>query len=768
MRVLFAILVKFLYRTAFVIGWTILVAMFVSRYGILSLPYLFVVNAIFSILGSIIYALFFEKINRIVVMIVTIVLAGIFLFTAINVVNSNQILFFSSLILSISIFLNQLRIILIAYVEEFFDPLTSERTFPIIEVSETLGGIVAGLLVTFLSTFFVLAHFIYLVIGVLFLMIPFLIFYNGDDKVELVHKKNHEKNAEGIFDQLKGAFDTKIHSSFVLGLFMIVFLQWLIFNLLEFQYMSVIYQNVSHVIFEAGSGFEHAFIHDLGLLFVLFSSSALLVEIFLGSRLITNLGVVGAMLLHPIITFFSLIALTFRFDFLSAVLAKNNFTLTSVIHTNTYHISYYAIKEKAREHIREFLEGVIRPLGALFGTLIVIIFEKMFIGNSLALGLNISMIICTVIFFFVTFKQQAKYTKVVTEELLNAKEKHIRFTAIDLLAQKGHKCAVSTLKNLLNDPHELTSIKVKILEVFSELQSPETVLDIINCLAVDKPEICEAALDTLISFKFLHNYSKQFIYFKFKLISALKNLYSTQKNKEILAKIVYLMSLLSNVATVEFLLKIVNSTKSVNKADAIYALGRCNDDEIALILEKYLHSKNLQYQMHAAMALINYKKFGHEALHLINSFIYSEDREKIIYGLFAIGELGMNNKKSVCFRYLQSNDIDLKLNAAIALAKMGFYHSVSPILELLFDGDEKLVKKIKSLVKNVDVRIYKNVDKILKQVVSRKIEDLKVSNNYSSLESFSGESLAHLKKLYTLIGEYEEIDTINSLLKNNI
>lgn len=768
-RVIFALVIKFLYRTAFVVGWTVLVAMFVSRYGILSLPYLFVINAIFSIIGSVVYSLCFERISRLTVMISTIVLSGLFLFTAAAIVDTHQIFFFSLLILSISILLNQLRIIMIAYVEELFDPLTSERTFPVIEVSETLGGIVAGIIVTFLSSYFSLSSFVYLMVSVLLLLIPLLLFFDfEEERVELVRSKNYEKGPDGIFTQLKQAFKDKAHSSFVYGLIFIVLFQWIIFNLIEFQYTKVVYQNVSNVIFEAGSGFEHAFIHDLGLLFILFSTSALIVEILLGSRLITSLGVVGAMLLHPIVTLFSLMGLFFRFDFLTAVLAKNNFTLTSVIHTNTYHISYYAVKERVREHLREFLEGVVRPLGALIGTLAVIILDKIFVGNPLNLALNISMVICTLVFFFITYRQQEKYTKVVTEELLNSKEKHIRFNAINLLAQRGHKMALVTLRGILANHDEPDSVKVKILAVLSELQSSESVLDVVNCLVSQKAEIREAALDTLISFKFLHSYSKDYLFVKYQLIASLKDLYKEEKDKEILAKIIFLMSLLSNVSTVEFLFKVINSKNSNHKSDAIFALGKCDDEKIAKILEEYLYSKNLSYQINAAMALVNFKKYRDEALHVINSFIYSEKKDRVLFGLLAIGELNMKSKKAVCLKYLDSDDVDMKMYSAIALAKMGFYHSVASILDLLFSGDEYLVKKVKSSIKNVDVRIYKNIDKIVKHVVSQKIEDLKIKNNNVDLESFSHESLSHLKKLYTLIDEYEEVDTINSLIKNNL
>ena len=49
-------LIRFLYKFGFVIGWSVLVVLFVSNYGISALPYLFVLNAVFSILGTFFYS----------------------------------------------------------------------------------------------------------------------------------------------------------------------------------------------------------------------------------------------------------------------------------------------------------------------------------------------------------------------------------------------------------------------------------------------------------------------------------------------------------------------------------------------------------------------------------------------------------------------------------------------------------------------------------------------------------------------------------------
>ncbi|MEK7085623.1 MAG: hypothetical protein AAB953_01250, partial [Patescibacteria group bacterium] len=467
----------------------------------------------------------------------------------------------------------------------------------------------------------------------------------------------------------------------------------------------------------------------------------------------------------PIVTLLSLFGLIVRFDFLTAVLAKNNFTMTSVIHTNTYHISYYALKEDFREEIREFLEGIIRPIGAIIGTVIVILLERFFVNQELVFYLNIAMLICTFIFFYVTYRQQDKYTRVAIHELLNSKEKLERMNAIDILAQRGHKAALAPLKKVLLDENEPVSLRVKILKVLVELKSPDIVLEIIQCLSSDKPEIYEAAIDTLTSFKFLQDISPEYLFIKYRLILALKRLYSIEKNKEILAKIIYLMSLLSNVSTVEFLFKILNSKNSSNKAEAIRALGGSYDEKIAQVLETYLHSKHSIYQINAALALTNFWKYRFEAMHLINSFLYYDKKEKIVYGLFAIGELKLKNKKQLCLKYLHSDDINLRLQSSLALAKMGFYNCIPSILDLLFSDDEEFVRKLKRLLVNVDVRIFKNIDKIVRQIVSGKIEDLVTENKNHSLANFPIKSLNKLKKLYTLIDEYEEIESINNLLK---
>ncbi len=468
-KIFVAWVISFFYRVGFVIGWTILVAMFVSTYGIYSLPYLFVLNALFTILGSLFFATFIDKFKRHSLMLATVFIAISTLFISYYFAFSNEYLFFGLLIITIAIFLQQFKIMLHAYVEDMFNPLQSERTFPLIEASITIAGIVGGILIAFLTPVISVPSFILIWIFILSLLIPCILLYEHiGDSVEKSKKTFKSKNPVGFFTKIKKDLKKDVYFKYIRGLCFIVLIQWILFNLLEFQYTKAVYQNVSYVILEAGSGFEHAFAHDLGQLFILFSASALIVQLFIGSRLINSLGVVGSMILHPIVVLLSVFGLIFSFSFPNAVLAKNNFTITSVIFTNAYHSSYYAIHEKIREYIREFLDGIIRPVGALLGTLILILLQQVVTGNMLVYLLNVIMGLIVLVFLYINISQQRKYSKVAISDLKKINDEETRLSAIDILAQKGHKDVKKYLFKILLDKKESKKIKLKVLEALSE------------------------------------------------------------------------------------------------------------------------------------------------------------------------------------------------------------------------------------------------------------------------------------------------------------
>ena len=176
-------------------------------------------------------------------------------------------------------------------------------------------------------------------------------------------------------------------------------------NVLEFQYTKAIEQaitkkqeaTIAHIdpkIFRAavlsspngveGAGFvnenkraltvsEEALLAEkLGVFKSIFSAAALVIQALFASRIITGLGVVGGMLLHPIVMLMSLVGMFLKFGFTSSFISKINFEMTNVVYKNSYFASHYAFPKTIRDQSAEFLEGVILLLGTIAGMILIL------------------------------------------------------------------------------------------------------------------------------------------------------------------------------------------------------------------------------------------------------------------------------------------------------------------------------------------------------------------------------------------------------------
>ena len=743
--------------------------MFTAKYGIKALPYLFFINAALSVIGSLIYVTFLDRFSKQVIMIVTIFVAGVLLFLATRFANGNDVVFFTLLLVAEAVFLIQFRILMDGFIEEMFTPLESERAFPLIEAAETFGGILAGILILSMSNSIEIFRFVYVWIGALFLIVPCLIFY--EDLVAEVNmlKKGDEKESHSSFlKKIRTELGSSKHLSFIKTLIFMIFLQWVLYNLVEFQYTKAVYQNVSHVVLEGGSGFEHAFVHDLGVLFTLFSGFALLIQLFLGGRMIKSLGIVGTMILHPVVTVLSVVGMFWNFGFYTAVLAKNNFNVTTILFTNAYHSSYYAVKEHVREHVREFLEGIVRPVGALLGTGVLILIQISVGDEKLIFAVNIALLAITLLFLTLTTLMQDKYTNAALADLKNEKDRKLRMNAIDILAQRGHKSALPELAKILLDKHESLHVRLHVLKAFAELQDMDAVKEIMVCFKSDISELRNGALDALYSYGNFEKKSKKFLYLRYQLVEELKNLYQRDRNELARSKIVTLMGNLSTIATLEFLSHVLRTARGTLKADAIAALGKYEDKQVMDLILPYLKSKDKKQRINAAVALGRIGENEDEALFVIDSFLHASGKpDDVALGLYAVGELKIRRKKKLCYHYLEIGNLSLKIQAAVALIKMGSDAAIFTLAEMILAAKDRELKMIRQIMRNVDVRILEKVDRIVKHQVAKKINQFFSANDVRDLKNVEGKKLTVLKKWYALVNEVEEVEMIENIIQTN-
>lgn len=765
-RIFVAYFVRFFYRVSFVLGWTLLVAMFLNKYGIAQLPYLLILNAFFTVIGSLFYATLLERFQRGSLIVFTILAMVALLAVDVFFTQPEDVLFFGLLIVGISVFMMQLRILLIAHVEHMFTPLESERAFPLVEASETLGGIVAGLLLASLSASFEPITFLYFWLGLILMILPLLVLDKKlHHRIRLVADGAKAKSRLGVLDRIKSEFVNSKQAKFFVGLIAIVFLQWFIFNLLEYQYTVAVFQNVDSVVFEAGSGFEHAFIHDLGTLFALFSVSALVVQLLIGSRILNALGVIGTMLMHVLVTFMSILSLIFSFGFGTAVFAKNNFTMTTVLHTTAYHSSYYAISGKFRGQVREFLEGVVRPFGALLGTSCLLVLKSFLDVEFLVSYTNALTMSAVIALGYITYRQQAKYTAVALDDLKNSKDKKARMNAVDILGQRGHKNSLSVLRRLLHKKSESVTLRVRILHALAELKDFGALPDIVKCLKSDNATIREEALDALLKFDSLLGDSNKHLVAKHDLIEDLKALYKTEVNDLILMKIMHLMSRISVVAAAEFLFSVLEDAKPANRAEAIYALGSYDDKGVINLVKPFLSSRHLKEKINAAIVLIKFPTMYDQCLDIVRSFVEGSGAKRKAYGLYAVGELKLKKYVKLCKKELKARDKFVRMHAALALLKLGDGKVMADIVELLFDENHKIAGRLRVLLQDVDLNLSREINRLVMTKVSGKIDEILKESEADSLADLNQSELVRFKWFYTLVGEYEEVEIIDGIMK---
>lgn len=760
--------INFFYRMGFVVGWTMIVGMFVGRYGIVNLPILFIVNGVFTVLGSLFYMTFIDRFSKEKIMFWSIMLSCWILLFSAFFSGKNDVVFFGLLLGAISIFLVQFKIILNGFVENLFTPLESERTFSFIESAETIGGIIAGLLVVGFSASIDPVKFVYIWILALLLILPCIFYYRFSLKSVpkiFIGKKTTEHEHISILEKLKDISHQIRQVSFIKGLFFVVIFQWIFSNLIEFQYTKAVVKNISTAVLNSGSGFEHALVHDLGALFILFNVAALFVQFFVGGRLISSLGIIGSMLVHPILMLLSIFGLTVRFNFNTAVLAQANKTIGQIIHINAYHSAYYSVKEHFREHTREFLEGMVRPFGAILGTGILILLQNVFkLDSDLTLAINLTMIFVLIGLFVVTYALQDKYTKVAASNLLTSEDRIDRIESIDILAQKGHKSALPVLLKVLNNSKEPDFIRLKVLSALKELQDYDAIDDILNVLESKNPEFRMAALDAILGYDDIKKFLHKNIFYEYKIAESLKKLYKSERNQEVKSLIIHLLSKLNPIGTFGFLINILSKAKNSLKADVILALGQYKDRSVISYIQPFLNSKKSYERAAAIISLWKYDDFYDALVLNLNLMLESENKKLIEAGVFAIGELKLKSKHSFCLNLLKSDDLKLQMFSAIAIAKMGYVKSVEKLIELFFVADDAMRKDLKKNIKNLPYKMRTTIESELKQIVSAKINKLLTKTQSKSAEYVSKKYLNYFKMLYSLVDEPEEIESIKGFL----
>lgn len=798
-RVILAWSLQLLLRTGFVIGWTVTLAMFINRIGIEAMPYLLVLNAVLVIVGSMIYSNLLKVIKRPILIIYTTLLSGSLLLLSTLFVYQNPIAFFGVIIIAQSIFLSQLNILISLFIEDLFSPLESERTFPIIASSENLGGVIGGLILTTGLDFLPSYKFIYVWILILTLVIPTILTSQVyKQKIpSLKSPEEHDPDKGSPFTTMfKGA--KKIRKiPFLQGIALLVMLQFMMANFMEFQYtkaiQSTIVEQANQITFSsqdyASTGtnldvdlvnlqavdldakeayIEHELTKDLGVLQIIISSGSFLVQILLASRILSELGIIGTMILSPLVMVLHLFGMMWNFNFFTAATGRSSFEITNGIFRNAYHSSYYALPEKIRSQIKEFMEGFIKPLGAIlvFGLFFLVQSTFYLKGAEEIMAINCLMIGLALLMLLRLLFLKKDYTHLCHHNLEEERDLATRIGAIEILSQKGHEIEEEALIKHLKKAEEHERIKIKILEALARRQNPAVVTDILDCLKYETEDVILTALGTLHQLKTLKTYLKKHVFTRYRTIETVKHLFHNNPSKKIRASCITFLAKIDHGDLIPFILNEMNKDDERIQSACIKACREFNDPNIIPYIKPYLNHPNDYVRAEAIRTLWQFDFLHPTLLHYLHQMEGKKQKPTILATLMILGDIGGRHDLPYLIQHLSSQDRDIKRKAAKALAKHNHPACIPHLVELILHGDAFISKKIKKFIQTLSPTLTGRIGKLLHLRTSEYIHDLLIHLDASTIAELDTDTLEKLKKAYEAIEEHEEIEKIETILKH--
>lgn len=773
-RILVGWSMMFLTRFGFIVGWSVLIASFLTHVGINRLPLLFLVNASFTMLGVLIFKRWIHKVKKELLIAFIVLTAAAFLIASTLFINTNAILFFTLLLTAEAVLLAQLMILISLFNEELFSPLESQRSFPIIESAETLGGIAGGLLLALFANQLPGYKFILIWALSLLLILPIVLRFNRKTMhVPDLGLESKEKEPE----KWSESFSEMKKTPFLKGLMLVVILHWGMMNMVEFQYTKAIQQDVYSVQEETlvleendlnvhlaaetsdaalSTQYEQKITQKLGLLHVVFNAAALIIQLILASRIITSLGVVSSLLIHPLVTLLNLMGLSLRFGFVTAAMTRGSFELTGLIFNNAYESSYYAIPHHKREMAKELMQGIMKPLGAVLGTLAILFFSFSFSGMHQTLAINLLLIVMSLCMAGVLLSLSRRYTELSKQNISRKQDIGTRLNAIEILAQNGHKESTPALQKVLKRKTEPEIIRVRILRTMGERRELASINSILEVLE-DKNNAIRLEGIRAIS-KYTQIKAQSFSYHR--ILDALKTMLNKEENETIKEELVTYFYKIAPKELTTYVLESIKTDGS-KRASFIRMLKHFEDPNLKYYLEPYLEDKSPQIRASSIIALWQFKSMRSRLGHYLEQMLNSPKRQVLICGIEASGVVQYKAAKAQIMKTLNQPDLVIHQTSLLALARMEDERVIPHLVSHLADPEHPWFQNASSLLGALPKNFKIKVENALAHHLHEVIEGILKAGK--SLKQLEKKTLKHLKLLYQKLEAHEAVQKLEAI-----
>ena len=628
-RVFLSWLIFLLIMSGIIIGRNARDSIFLKNVGIQFLPYMYVLNAVFVVFVSMVYAAYVDKMDRTKFMVVSLALyAGVAFLTRVLLVMKLQ-WFYSACYVVVQILWLVGLMQFWTFMGDVFDTRESKRLFPVVGTGGLLGMVVAGFgakyVVAVIGTDNLFLVWSGMLVACIFLILALSRQCPKSDKP--APPKPAEKPKSQI-QEFKEGFAYIKELRLLQTLIFINLGMWIVFTIVDYEFSKVMNQTYTQKddltaflgVFRAAAGF---------LCFV--------VQFGLTTRLINRFGVGRVIAIHPAFMVGGTAFLMLKFGYASAFFSKfGDHVLLYTVQDSSYQMLYNPIPLDKRGRARAFVEGYVKPISMGLAGIILI----------LSVMMKSDMATCAIAVFFAgvwvffSLRANADYVQALTENLTSP-DSVLRAQAVRDLAKLGDKKNLAALRQVLDSgDREMTLFA---LEMFETINARDALPDVRKLLDHEDTHIRAGAISTLSAFEDRES---------------LKNIAELLEDKK----------------------------PSVRRA-AAKALGRLGNEEALVLLEPLLHDPKKKVRAEALSALVHAGGLDGVLLagEVLKKLLESKNKDKRIQGIDILRDIKIRHFTPTLLPMMHEEHPAVRRHAVRAVAKLKDARAVNDLLRALAD-----------------------------------------------------------------------------------
>ena len=610
-------------------------SLFLLKFGVEYLPYMYFANAVVLVVCSLFYTSLVDRVER------GKFLAGISLIFIVSLVVSRVIVatqarwFYPVLYILAQAIWNFSLLQFWTFLGDLFDTRQAKRLFPLVAIGALLGMIGMGLsskpLVRAVGTENILLVWAGLILAATVLGAVVMLKYRTDKAQPPSDQASAPPPPRpSEWEKFKDGASRLRNEPLLKNMALITFLLWTVFTVVDFCFNKVMRDTYPDK--DVLTAFLGAFRGWAGFL-------CLVVQLFFTSRLISRLGVGTTIAFHPTYLSLSTLWMTLGFGYVSVYAAKmGDHVLLYTIQDSSFQLLYSPVPLERRARIRGFIDGYIKPLSmAAAGVLLLLGTRYLSLRMISAIGLVLAV--------------------AWTFAALNTKKGYIR----------------ALLENLQSDSPALRQAAATALGKLKDSSSFEILA---SSLRSESPDRIIAAI------RFLEDFETE------KSNEMLAELL-THPEARVRATAVSTLGRRGGAEYIGRLTPLLGDADARVRANTIEALAAAGDPALVEKLRPLLEDSSTRARINTVLTIAAIKGVS-AALELLPRIkeLTEGDPQARATAAFALGRLPLDQSMDLLAVLLRDPELSIRCEAAQALGRMGAPRVIPPLVEALAGPSE--------------------------------------------------------------------------------